>query len=249
MSGFHVIIPARLASTRLPAKPLADLAGRPLVVRVLDQAARSGADSVHVATDSEEVAAAVEAAGGRVIVTAADHRSGTDRIVEAAQSIGLDEADIVVNLQGDEPFMPPECLSQVAGLLRRHRRAQMATLWQPVEDAAQWRDPNVVKLVTGSQGRALYFSRAPIPHPREHRRPEDFARRHIGLYAYRVAALSAWPDLPASDLEAIESLEQLRALEAGWTIACEGASRPVPGGIDTATDLERARVLLAETGP
>lgn len=249
MSGFHVIIPARLASTRLPAKPLADLAGRPLVVRVLDQAARSGADSVHVATDSEEVAAAVEAAGGRVILTAADHRSGTDRIVEAAQSIGLDEADIVVNLQGDEPFMPPQCLNQVAGLLRRHRRAQMATLWQPVEDAAQWRDPNVVKLVTGSQGQALYFSRAPIPHPRERRRPEDFAHRHIGLYAYRVAALSAWPDLPASDLEAIESLEQLRALEAGWTIACEGASRSVPGGIDTAADLERARVLLAEAGP
>lgn len=246
MSGFHVIIPARLGSERLPDKPLADLAGRPLIVRVLDQAVRAGADSVHVATDSEDVAAAVEAGGGHSILTAADHRSGTDRIVEAVSTLGLDEADIVVNLQGDEPFMPPECLSQVAGLLRRHHQAQMATLWQAVEDAEQWHDPNVVKLVTGSQGQALYFSRAAIPHPRDRREPEAFARRHVGLYAYRVAALAAWPELPASDLEAIESLEQLRAIEAGWTIVCEQASRPIPGGIDTRDDLERARRLISE---
>ncbi len=237
----HVLIPARLASTRLPDKPLADLGGRPLVVRVYERALRLGATSVHVATDSGAVAEAVRAAGGAVVMTRSDHASGTDRLVEAAERLGLDEHAIVVNLQGDEPLMPVSALRAVVDMLRSDRQAQMATLWQPLADEAQWRDPNVVKLVCEHNGRALYFSRAPVPHARGLGFVPELARRHVGLYAYQAAALRTWPALPPSRLESAEALEQLRALAAGWVIACAEAPDPIPVGIDTPADLARIR--------
>lgn len=239
-TAFHVLIPARLASTRLPNKPLADLAGRAMILRVCDRARSSGAASVHVATDSDEVAELVRADGGEVVMTRSDHRSGTDRLAEAASKLGLAGDDIVVNLQGDEPEMPSSCLRQVAGLLVSQPCARMATLWRSIESEAQWRSPDVVKLVADERGRALYFSRSPIPHVRDGGWPGSTARAHLGLYAYRAAALEQWQSLAASALESRESLEQLRALSAGWSIACARAVEPVPAGIDTPGDLAAA---------
>lgn len=244
MSPFHVIIPARLASTRLPRKPLADLAGRALILRVCDVARSAGAQSVHVATDSEEVAEAVRADGQAVVVTRADHASGTDRLVEAVELLELDDAALIVNLQGDEPEMPAECLQQVAALLEDHPADEMATLWRPFSDEREWRDPNVVKLVADAEGRALYFSRSPIPHVRTGGWPQAGARAHIGLYAYRAGALRNWPGLAGSDLERFEALEQLRALGGGWTIRVARARAAVPAGIDTPDDLAAARRRL-----
>lgn len=238
---FHILVPARLASTRLPDKPLADLGGRALVLRVLDRARQAGAASVHVATDSLRIAEVVEADGGSVVMTRADHASGTERLAEAVARLGLADSAIVVNLQGDEPLMPIACIKQAVELLNAHPQAQVATLWWPIDEAAEWRDPNVVKLVADGQGRAMYFSRSPIPWPRNHAFRPGEACRHLGLYAYRVSALRAWPDLPDSPLEALEALEQLKALAAGWTILCARARQPVPAGIDTAEDLERVR--------
>lgn len=243
---FHILIPARLGSTRLPRKPLALLGEEPMIVRVLERARAAGPKSVHVATDSEEIAAVVRAAGGAVVMTRPDHLSGTDRLAEAVALLGLSREDIVVNLQGDEPLMPDACLQQVAKLLTSDRQAHMATLWAPVEDEAEWRNPNVVKLVADAQQRALYFSRAPIPHPRGRDFLSGEACRHIGLYAYRVAALQDWSQLPPSPLESAESLEQLRALSAGWTIACARACAQVPPGIDTPEDLARIQALFSE---
>lgn len=240
MSEFHVLIPARLASTRLPRKPLADLAGRALILRVCDRARLAGAASVHVATDSEAVATLVRNDGGEVIVTRRDHRSGTDRLAEAVAHLGLSGDDIVVNLQGDEPEMPSACLRQVAGLLDAQPEARMATLWRALDDEQDWRNPNVVKLVVDNRGRALYFSRSPIPHARDGGWPGATARAHLGLYGYRAEALEAWRSLPPSELERLESLEQLRALSAGWIIACSQSERPVPAGIDTREDLAAA---------
>lgn len=248
MSDCHVIIPARLASTRLPRKPLADLGGKPLVVRVLERALASGARSVHVATDHDEIAAAVRGHGGDVIMTADDHRSGTDRLCEAAAGLGLDPDAVVVNLQGDEPLMPPACIRQVASLLARDASARMATLWRALHSREEWRNPNVVKLVADADERALYFSRAPIPHVRDGDWPADRARGHIGLYAYRAGALAEWRSLAPGRLEAVESLEQLRALEAGWIIACEQAVEMVPGGIDTPEDLQAAAERFRDSG-
>lgn len=238
---FHILIPARMESTRLPDKPLADLGGQPLVVRVLERAAAAGASSVHVATDSAAIGEAVRAAGGAVVMTRSDHASGTDRLAEAVAQLDLDPAAVIVNLQGDEPLMPPSGLLRVVELLRADADARMATLWQPLTCEREWCDPNVVKLVTDEQGRALYFSRAPIPHPRERGFEPGSACRHVGLYAYRADALRAWPELAPSRLEGLESLEQLRALSAGWRIACAQAPEPIPAGIDTPEDLARVR--------
>ncbi|MDT8449218.1 MAG: 3-deoxy-manno-octulosonate cytidylyltransferase [Wenzhouxiangellaceae bacterium] len=247
---FHVLIPARLASTRLPEKVLADLAGRPLIVRVWEQVSVAGAASVHVATDCERIAAAVRSAGGEVVMTGSDHDSGTSRLAEAAATLRLDADAIVVNVQADEPLVPVECLHQLAGLLAADPTARMATLWTAADDRAQWMDPNVVKLVAGRDGRALYFSRAPIPALRDRNDrdqadhedwPAALARRHVGLYAYRVDALREWSRLPESMLERAESLEQLRALEAGWPIACAPACAEIPPGVDTPADLEAMR--------
>ncbi len=241
MTDVHVLIPARLESTRLPHKPLADLAGRPLVVRVLERARRWGAASVHVATDSEQVARAVRAAGGEVVMTAASHASGTDRLAEAAAVLGLPERSVVVNLQGDEPLMPLSALQCVVDTLIEDEAAHISTLWRPLVDEQQWRDPNVVKLVVDDHGRAMYFSRAPLPHVRGRGFDPELACRHVGLYAYRVDALLAWRDLPPGRLEVAEALEQLRALAAGWIIACAPAPENIPVGIDTPADLARIR--------
>lgn len=246
---FHLLIPARMASTRLPGKPLALLDGKPMVVRVLERALAAGAVSVHVATDSEAIAAAVEEAGGRFIMTRADHLTGTDRLAEAAAGLDLDDEDIVVNLQGDEPLMPARCLQQVAALLHADPDARLATLWLPILKKREWEDPNVVKVVSDRHGRALYFSRAPIPHPRAGGFQAGRASRHIGLYAYRAAALRQWPGLPAAELEALESLEQLRALAAGWRIIGAEACAPIPPGIDTPQDLARLQGRFVNANP
>ncbi|MEE4297137.1 MAG: 3-deoxy-manno-octulosonate cytidylyltransferase [Wenzhouxiangella sp.] len=243
---FHVLIPARLGSTRLPDKPLADLGGRPMVVRVLERALSAGAASVHVATDSQRVAQAVLAASGQVIMTRSDHASGTDRLVEAVESLGFDSDDVIVNLQGDEPLMPASAIRRVVEVLTSDPAANMATLYEPVISKAQWQDPNVVKLVLDAKSRALYFSRAPIPWPRGSAYQSGDALRHVGLYAYRVSALRNWPELPPSQLERLESLEQLRALSAGWTVACGAAPDPIPAGIDTADDLERIKKIYLQ---
>jgi len=240
--AFHVLIPARLGSTRLPDKPLVDLGGRSLVVRVLEKARAAGARSVHVATDSDQVASSVRAAGGEVIMTRSDHQSGTDRLVEAVGALGLGASEVVVNLQGDEPLMPVSAIRRVVDVLTRDSQAHIATLWETIEDESQWRDPNVVKLVVDGRDRALYFSRAPIPWPRGRPFQHGGALRHVGLYAYRCSALEAWPQLQPSRLESLESLEQLRALNAGWIIACASAPEPIPPGIDTEDDLERVRI-------
>lgn len=240
---FHILIPARLASSRLPRKALLEVDGQPLVVHTLRCAERSGAASIHVATDSEEIAAVIDAAGGQVVMTSDDHQSGTDRLAEAVAAAGLEDSSIVVNLQGDEPGMPAACIRQVARLLRDDPDARMATLYTPICDEGQWRDPNVVKLVCDDRDRALYFSRAPVPHPRDGLWPNQLALRHVGLYAYRVSALLAWRGLAPSALERTESLEQLRALQAGWIIAVAAAVDTIPVGIDTVEDLERFRSL------
>ncbi|MFW5927194.1 MAG: 3-deoxy-manno-octulosonate cytidylyltransferase, partial [Wenzhouxiangella sp.] len=173
---------------------------------------------------------------------------GTDRLAEAVETLGLEPETVVVNLQGDEPEMPPACLRQVADLLTGNGQAEMATLWRPLTGEAEWRDPNVVKVVLDDRGRALYFSRSPIPHVRAGGWPGDAARGHVGLYAYRASALAAWRSLPPSEPERLESLEQLRALSAGWDILCAEAIETVPAGIDTPEDLrsaaERLRTLL-----
>lgn len=244
MTAFHILIPARLESTRLPEKALVDLAGRPMIVRVVEQARRAGAQGVHVATDSTRIAEAVEAAGGQVVMTASDHASGTSRLAEAAASLGLGPDEIVVNVQGDEPLLPPACMRQVAGLLEQDSRARIATLWMPLQDEHQWRDANVVKLVAAANGRALYFSRSPIPACRDGDWPHQDACRHVGLYAYRVQALAEWSALPESPLEQHEALEQLRALQAGWPIICARATQPIPPGVDTAEDLEAVRRMF-----
>lgn len=241
MNEFHVLIPARLASTRLPEKALADLCGKPLIVRVWENAVASGADSVAVATDSERIADAVREAGGRVVMTAEGHDSGTSRLAEAAERLGLNRKAIVVNIQGDEPAVPVGCVRQLVDLLEADPEADMATLWVRLGDPAEWRDPNVVKLVADHAGRALYFSRAPIPASRDQAFPAGQACRHLGLYAYRVGSLSRWPGLPESAIERSESLEQLRALQAGWRIVCQEAVEQVPPGVDTPHDLEAMR--------
>lgn len=253
MMPYHVLIPARLESTRLPNKALADVLGRPLIVRVLERALQSRAESVHVATDSDAIAAAVESAGGQVVRTRSGHPSGTSRLAEAATLLGLDDEALVVNLQGDEPAVPVACIEQLAGLLERNPSSPMATLWVEIESRQQWLDPNVVKLVADRDGRALYFSRAPIPAVRDADAggadwPRDAACRHIGLYGYRAAALHAWSGLADSRLERLESLEQLRALEAGWSIVAARAVEPVPPGVDTHEDLEATRRWFAGAG-
>lgn len=240
-SDFHILIPARLASTRLPRKALADLGGRPLVVRVVERARSTGALSVHVATDSEEIAAAVEAAGGLVVRTRTDHDSGTSRLAEAVENLDLRDDALIVNVQGDEPAVPTACIHQLTDLLDSREDAQMATLWTRIEERAEWLDPNVVKVVTDAGGCALYFSRSPIPAVRDGAWPAGTARRHVGLYAYRAGALRQWNGLPRSRLAELESLEQLRALEAGWRILVAEGVEPMPPGVDTAADLDAMR--------
>ncbi len=248
---FRVLIPARYASSRLPGKPLLELAGRALVLRVCDVAAASGASRVVVATDDRRIADCVEAAGFEACMTAADHPSGSDRLAEAAALLGLAADEIVVNLQGDEPFVPPALLRQVATNLHAHAEAQAATLATPITELSDFLDPNVVKVVCDRAGFAHYFSRAPIPWPRTafsdgaEQLPAGLGcRRHLGIYAYRVATLQRFvADAPAPT-EAAELLEQLRILWHGGRIhVADACALPGPG-IDTPHDLERARQWL-----
>lgn len=243
MSDYIILIPARLESRRLPNKPLLDVAGKPLVQRVWERARESSAERVCIATDSARIRERAEKFGAEVIMTRTDHESGTSRLAEAVDALELPDDAVVVNLQGDEPLMPSACLDQLAALIQQDADAPMATLWRPLHDEQEWQDPNTVKVVCAHGGRALYFSRAPIPWPRE--AFGSSARAHLGLYAYRAGALRAWSSLPASDLEAIEKLEQLRALQAGWVIRVDKAVERVPGGVDTPEDLERAREVFS----
>ncbi len=251
MTPFVVIVPARLASTRLPRKPLADIGGVPMVVRVARAAADSGAERVTVAADSAEIVDACSAHGVEVLLTRADHASGTDRLAEAVGYLGLADDALVVNVQGDEPLMPAAVVRRVAEALAQRTDCAIATACHPLHDAAEFFSPNVVKVVTDANGRALYFSRAPIPWSRDafaagrDRLPPGLpARRHIGLYAYRAGFLRRFPQLPPAPLEQHECLEQLRALAHGFGIAVIELPEALPPGVDTPEDLERVRAML-----
>lgn len=250
MTEFVAVIPARYASSRLPGKPLADIGGKPMVVRVAEQAARSGAREVWVATDHEGVAEAVAAHGFDVAMTRTDHVSGTDRIAEVAEQLGWSEDTLVVNVQGDEPRIDPGLIRAVARDLAAHPDAAIATACHGIERDADFFDPNVVKVVMDAAGYALYFSRAPIPWAREAFRearalPRGLpAYRHIGLYAYRGSFLRAYAGLDPAPTESFEALEQLRALWHGHRIAVAIASQAPEAGVDTPEDLERVRRLF-----
>ena len=247
--NFKVVIPARLASTRLPRKVLLPVHGQPLVRHVWEAAQRSGAQDVVIATDSAEVRRACAAFGADVAMTARRHQSGTDRINEVAQARRWSGRTLVVNLQGDEPLMPPALIRQAAQLLARDPTADIATLCHPLHSVDEWLNPNFVKVVMNARGHALYFSRAPIPWKRDGSQPgkpalpAGLAYRHIGLYAYRVAALRRFSALPPASIERSEALEQLRALASGLTIRVGITRRSPPRGVDTADDL--AEVIRA----
>ncbi len=241
--SFHVVIPARLGSTRLPRKVLLDLAGRPVVQWVWRAAMAAGAKSVTIATDAEEVAAVCRSFGAEVAMTDAAHQSGTDRANEVARQRGWAPDAIVVNVQGDEPLMPPALITEAARLLTEDAEAHIATFAHALHDAADFANPNVVKVVADRRNYALYFSRAPIPWQREGSTtarpalPQGLALRHIGLYAYRVGALAEISALPVAALETCEALEQLRALTHGFRIKLGYTDTPPPRGVDTAEDL------------
>ena len=253
---FTVLVPARMASTRLPDKPLADIAGLPMVVRVARQAARSGARRVVVAADDARVLQACQQHGVEAVLTRVDHASGSDRLAEACTLLGLDGSDIVVNVQGDEPLIDPALIRQCADLLETDGDAVVATAAHAITDAADFVNPNVVKVVLDAKFRALYFSRSPLPWWRDASRPgqpalpmadaQDVgALRHIGLYAYRAGYLRTFPTLAMAPLEKLESLEQLRVLWHGDRIVVHIAPHAPPGGVDTPEDLARVRALLA----
>lgn len=250
---FFVVIPARYASSRLPAKPLADIAGKPMIQWVVERARLSDAKQVIVATDDERIAQAVEAFGGEVCLTRADHQSGTDRLQEVAEKYGLAPDAIVVNVQGDEPLIPPEVINQVANNLDRAKEASVATLSEPIHSADDFCNPNIVKALSDEQGIAMTFSRAPIPWPRDafavnqNELPAGFVpQRHIGIYAYRVALLNRFVTWDVAPLEATESLEQLRVLWHGEKIHLAEACADVPGGVDTPEDLQRVIDFIQE---
>lgn len=246
--SFVALIPARMASTRLPDKPLADIAGKPMVVRVAERAVRSQAGQVYIATDDTRVKAAAVEHGYTAVLTRNDHPTGTDRLAEAVEQLGLADDTIVVNVQGDEPLIDPELIDAVATLLHDRPDADIATCACPLADAEALFNPNVVKVVCGTDGRALYFSRAPIPWARDALATGERmlatglpALHHIGLYAYRVGFLRRFPALPQGTLERYEALEQLRALEHGHTIVVYRTPESPMAGVDTPADLERVR--------
>ncbi|MDW8469943.1 MAG: 3-deoxy-manno-octulosonate cytidylyltransferase [Burkholderiales bacterium] len=237
-----MLVPARYGSSRFPGKPLADIGGRPMVVRVAERAAASGAASVAVATDDERIARACAAHGVRALMTDPAHPSGTDRVAEAARALGLAPEAIVVNLQGDEPLAPPGLVAAVAARLAAEPGASIATACHRLADEAEAANPNVVKVVLDSRGDALYFSRARIPYPRE---PGGVWYRHAGIYAMRAAYLAEFTRLAPSPLERTESLEQLRALWHGHRVAVLVWPQPIPPGVDTPQDLEAVRTIAA----
>ena len=240
---FHVIIPARYASTRFPGKPLAELAGKPMVVHVCERAAKSGAASVHVATDDARIADAVRAHGHAVVMTRADHPSGTDRLAEAARKLKLKDGEVVVNVQGDEPLVAPRLVRTVGTLLSKRPAASMSTACHAIHDPAALANPNVVKVVLDAEGYALYFSRSQIPFPREPGASRCY--RHAGIYGYRVGFLKRYARLKLSPLEKSEALEQLRVLWHGFRIAVAVARDEIPPGVDTPGDLDAVRRMLS----
>lgn len=246
---FVVLVPARMASSRLPGKPLADIGGLPMVVRVARRAAESGAARVVVAADDTRIVAACEAHGTEVVMTRADHPSGSDRLAEACEQLGLDGADRVVNVQGDEPLIDPALVRRCAELLDERPDCVMSTCAHPIHDAAEFANPNVVKAVLDAAGRAITFSRAPIPFWRDGApgalptAPPPL--RHIGLYGYRAGFLRRFPALPVAPLERTEALEQLRVLWHGERIAVHVTTASPGPGVDTPEDLARVRALFA----
>lgn len=250
--AFHVVIPARYASSRLPAKPLLDIAGKPMVVWVAERARNSGATSVIVATDHKAIAETVERSGFTAMMTRPDHASGTDRIAEVARKMGWDDDAIVVNVQGDEPLIEPALILETAGSLSQHPDAAIATACHPVHDKASMLNPNHVKVVMDRNGYAMYFSRAPIPYPRD-----AFAKgmdlpegmpvyRHIGIYAYRVSFLRVYAELAPAIVEQYEALEQLRALWHGYKISVAVTAEAPEAGVDTEADLARVREVMSD---
>ncbi len=249
--AFTVVIPARFASSRLPGKPLQDIAGKPMIQHVWEQARRSGAQRVVVATDDARIVEACESFGAEVLMTRAEHNSGTDRLAEVAAKLGLAADEIVVNVQGDEPLIPPAVIDQVAANLASNPQAAIATLAEPLSDAQALFNPNVVKVLSDLNGLALTFSRAPLPWARDefardrHQLPAGVPfRRHIGIYAYRAGFLADFVAWGPCWLEDTECLEQLRALWHGQRIHVADAIEPPPAGVDTLEDLERVRQLL-----
>jgi len=253
MSGFKVVIPARYASSRLPGKPLADICGQPMVVRVAERAHQAGAEAVWVATDDERVVTAVRSAKVPVLLTADNHPSGTDRLAEVVQRLQWKDDEIVVNVQGDEPLLAPALIREVARALEADPDASVATAAHPIDDAETFFNPNAVKVVCDMHGRALYFSRAPIPWARDAFAGQDKpplppglpVLRHIGIYAYRVGFLRRYASLEASPLEGWEALEQLRVLWHGERIAVSRVAHAPAPGVDTPADLERVRAMFS----
>jgi 3-deoxy-manno-octulosonate cytidylyltransferase (CMP-KDO synthetase) len=249
--SFTVLIPARLASTRLPRKPLADIAGRPMVVRVAERACASAARRVIVVADDGEIVDACRSCGVEALLTRSDHASGSDRLAEACTTLGLNADEVVVNVQGDEPLIESALIDACAQLLSSQPDCAVGTAAHPIDDAADLRNPNIVKVVTDSASRALYFSRAPIPWWRDGYAdgissvalPRPL--RHIGIYAYRAGYLRRFPTLPPAPLEQLESLEQLRVLWHGDRIAVHVSAMPPAPGVDTADDLHKVRALFA----
>lgn len=253
---FKAIVPARFASSRLPAKPLADIAGKPMVVRTMERAQASGASEVWVATDHEGVRDAVIAAGGKALLTRADHPTGTDRLGEVVRTLGWRDDEIVVNVQGDEPLIDPALVRRVARCLADDAEASIASAAHTIHTLEDFLNPAVVKLVCDARGQACYFSRAPIPFPRDaalagglqpgQPLPAGLAPlRHVGLYAYRVGFLRAFSELSPAPMEQLEMLEQLRALWHGYRIRVEALDHAPPAGVDTPEDLVRVRALFA----
>lgn len=249
--SYNIVIPARYASQRLPGKLLLDLNGKPVIEHVWNAARQSDATSVVVATDDERILETVQGFGGNCVMTSSDHTSGSDRIAECARLLGWSDDELIVNLQGDEPAMPPMCLDQVAHLLAEDANSDVATLCWPVEAAAELDDPNIVKVVLSRAGRALYFSRSVIPHCRGAADSEAAMAsgapyyRHLGIYAYRYRALKQFTAAAPTALEEAERLEQLRFMELGLGLRVAVASEHIPPGIDTANDLERERAAGA----
>ncbi len=249
--SYHIVIPARMASQRLPGKPLLEIGGKTLIEHVYLRACSADAQSVVIATDDAGIARAARGFGATAVMTSSEHTSGSDRIAECVDLLGWGDDTLVVNLQGDEPLMPPVCLDQAAALLAGDPGAAAASLYWPITDAAEAADPNAVKVVVDQDGAALYFSRSVIPHPRGF--PDlDAAlqagldwKRHIGLYAYRAGALRTFAATPATPLESAEKLEQLRFLEHGLRVVMAQAVEFIPGGVDTPEDLQRVANLLA----
>ena len=244
---FKVVIPARYASTRLQGKPLLDIAGKPMVVRVAEQAAKSGASEIVIATDFEKIVTVAKQHGFNAVMTRIDHESGTDRIAEVAQQLGWADDEIVVNVQGDEPLIDPKLIQEVAAHLANSKDAVMATACHAIHDEASLLNPNIVKVVMDANSNALYFSRAPIPYPRDDIYKNKIqAHRHIGIYAYRVGFLKQYAQLAVTELEKIESLEQLRVLHHGYKIGVTVTQNAPASGVDTQEDLEYVRSIFKD---